>query len=138
MCESLSRFRIFATPWTVAHQRPHPWNSPGKNMGVGCHFLLQGIFPTQGSNMGFLHCRQTLFLFEPPRKPIDHTYSRQKRKIECKIKVDGAVHYVKKAKALSEQRPSKNSCLCFIGQNSVTWPPTVSRQSKNVLASQLL
>ena len=28
--------------------------------GVGCHFLLQGIFPTQGSNPGLLHCRQTL------------------------------------------------------------------------------
>ena len=27
-----------------------PWDSPGKNIGVGCHFLLQGIFPTQGSN----------------------------------------------------------------------------------------
>jgi len=30
------------------------WDSPGKNTGVGCHFLLQGIFPTQGWNMGFL------------------------------------------------------------------------------------
>ena len=29
---------------------PSPWNAPGKNGGVGCHFLLQGIFPTQGSN----------------------------------------------------------------------------------------
>ena len=29
---------------------PSPWNAPGKNAGVGCHFLLQGIFPTQGSN----------------------------------------------------------------------------------------
>ena len=28
------------------------WNSPSKNAGVGCHFLLQGIFPTQGSNLG--------------------------------------------------------------------------------------
>ena len=27
----------------------------------GCHFLLQGVFPTQGLNPGFLHCRQTLF-----------------------------------------------------------------------------
>ena len=35
-----------------------PWNSPGKNTGVGCHSLLQGIFPTQGSNPGFLHGRQ--------------------------------------------------------------------------------
>ena len=32
-----------------------PWNSPGKNTGVGCHFLLQGIFPTQGSYLRLLH-----------------------------------------------------------------------------------
>ena len=36
---------------------PCPWNSPGKNTGVGCHFLLQVIFPTQGSNPDLLHCR---------------------------------------------------------------------------------
>ena len=38
-----------------------PWNSPGKNTAVGSHFLLQGIFPTQGSNphlLYLLHCRQ--------------------------------------------------------------------------------
>ena len=33
---------------------------PGKSTGVGCHFLLQGIFPAQGSNPGLPHCRQTL------------------------------------------------------------------------------
>ena len=38
-----------------------PWNSPGKNTRVGCHALLQGIFPTQGSNPGLLHCRQILY-----------------------------------------------------------------------------
>ena len=32
-----------------------PWDSPGKNTGVGCHFLLQGIFPTQGLNPSLLH-----------------------------------------------------------------------------------
>ena len=32
-----------------------PWDSPGKNIGVGCHVLLQGIFPTQGSNWCLLH-----------------------------------------------------------------------------------
>ena len=36
-------------------------DSPGKNTGVGCHALLQGIFPTQGSNPGLLHCRQILY-----------------------------------------------------------------------------
>ena len=34
---------------------------PGRNTGVGCHFLLQGIFLTQGSTLGLLHCRQTLY-----------------------------------------------------------------------------
>jgi len=35
-----------------------PWNSPGKNTGVGDHSLLQGIFSTQRSNPGLVHCRQ--------------------------------------------------------------------------------
>ena len=40
----LSRFspvQLCATPETAAHQLPRPWDSPGKNTGVGCHFLLQ-------------------------------------------------------------------------------------------------
>ena len=39
----------------------HPWNFPGKNTGVGCHFLLQRIFPTQGSNPGLPHYGQMLY-----------------------------------------------------------------------------
>ena len=38
-----------------------PWDSPGKNTGVGCCALLQGIFPTKGSNLGLRHCRQTSY-----------------------------------------------------------------------------
>ena len=38
-----------------------PWNSPGKNTGVGYHSLLQGIFLTPGPNPGLLHCRQILY-----------------------------------------------------------------------------
>ena len=38
-----------------------PWDSPGKNTEVGCHFLLQGIFPTQGPNLGLPHCKQFLY-----------------------------------------------------------------------------
>ena len=58
--KSLSRVQLFATPWTVAYQGPPSMGFPGKNTGVGCHFLLQGIFPTEGSNQGLLHCRQAL------------------------------------------------------------------------------
>ena len=50
-----------ATPWIVACQALCPWDSPGKNTGVGCHFFLEGIFPTQGSNLGLSYCRQTLY-----------------------------------------------------------------------------
>ena len=38
-----------------------PWDFPGKSTEVGCHFLLQGIFPTLVLNQGLLHCRQTLY-----------------------------------------------------------------------------
>ena len=50
----LSRFscvQFWASLWTIAHQAPLSMGiSPGKNTGVGCHVLLQGIFPAQGLN----------------------------------------------------------------------------------------
>ena len=42
----------------------------GKNTGVSCHFLLQVIFPTQGSNSGLLHCRQILYYLSHQGSPI--------------------------------------------------------------------
>ena len=46
-----------------------PWTSPGKNTGGGCHFLLQGIFLTQGLNPSLLHCRQILYHLNHQRSP---------------------------------------------------------------------
>ena len=51
----------------------HPWDSPGKNTGVGCHFLLHGIFPAQGLNphvQCFLHWQVNLL-------PVSHLGSPQ-------------------------------------------------------------
>ena len=60
-----SQVRFFVTPWTTSwllyNRLLCSWNSPGKNTGVGCHFLLQGIFPTQGFNPGLPHCRWILY-----------------------------------------------------------------------------
>ena len=61
--KSLSRVQLFATPWTV------PMNSPGQNTGVGSLFLLQGIFPTQGSSPGLLHCRRILYQLSHKESP---------------------------------------------------------------------
>ena len=48
----LSHIQLFVILWTVARQVP--WDFPGKDTGVGCHFLFQGFFPTQGSNSSLL------------------------------------------------------------------------------------
>ena len=44
-------------------------DSPDKNIGVGCHAFLQGIFPTQGSNLGLLYCRQILYCLSHQGSP---------------------------------------------------------------------
>ena len=50
------------SPTGLSPARPLcPWDSPGKNTGVDCHFLLQGIFLTQGWNLDLLHRRQILY-----------------------------------------------------------------------------
>ena len=53
---------------------PSPWDSLDKSARVGCHALRQGIFLTQGLNLGLLHCRQILCP-ESPGKTIHHTTS---------------------------------------------------------------
>ena len=47
-----------------------PWNSPDKNTGMGSHSFLQRIFPTQGSNLVLLHCRQILYHLSYQGSPI--------------------------------------------------------------------
>ena len=55
---------LLANSWTGPARLLCPWDSPGKNTGVGCRALLQGIFPTQGSNsclLQLLGCRWILY-----------------------------------------------------------------------------
>ena len=63
------------TPWTVPCQASWPWDFPGKNsQEVGCHFLLQGIFLTQRSNLHLLHWQVDslpLGYHESPNTSID-------------------------------------------------------------------
>ena len=69
----LSHVQLFASPWTTITPRLLcPWGYPGKNPGVGCHFLLQGIFPTQASNPCLMAPALTggLSTTEPPGKPL--------------------------------------------------------------------
>ena len=55
LIESISCVQHFCDPMDF------PWDFPGKNTWVGCHFLLQRTFPTQGSNPSLLHCKWILY-----------------------------------------------------------------------------
>ena len=74
---------VFVAQSCLDSLRPHglwpirllcQWNSPGKNTGVGCHSLLQGIFPTQGSNLSLLHCRQSLYHRSQQGSPVSFNF----------------------------------------------------------------
>ena len=78
----LSRVILFVTPWTSAHQVPLSLGIlQAKNTGIGCHTLLQGIFSTQGLNLGFPHCRWILYHLSHQGSPrilewVAYTFSR--------------------------------------------------------------
>ena len=63
--KSFSPVQLFVT-----HGLYSPWTSPGQNTGVGILALLQGIFPTQASNPGLLHCRQILYQLSHKGSPL--------------------------------------------------------------------
>ena len=63
----------------------HPRDFLGKSTGVGCHFLLQRIFPTQGSNPGLPHCRQMLYHLSHQGSPrqLFFTFLRAEYSYNC-------------------------------------------------------
>ena len=91
-----------------------PSNSLGKSTGLGCHALLQSIFPTQGSNPGLLHCRQ-IFLHwatrEGPNKAyclLLHIMNGMSVLVDLKVDKNG----YKELSGNKEQR-----CLCILHKN---------------------
>ena len=88
-----------------------PWDSSGKNTGVGCHSLLQGIFLTQGSNLSLLHCRQILHhlsyrrtssIFTDPRKENRYLSTDAGRPVAVVVAVDILFSAKKEAKSSQE------------------------------------
>ena len=72
---SFSHVKLFVTLWAVSHQDPLSIDSPGKNIGVGCHFLLQGIFLTRQLNshlLRLLNCRQSVYCWATGEAPKRH------------------------------------------------------------------
>ena len=66
----LSRVQLLWSQWLSPARLLCPWDFPGKSTGVGCHFLLPRIFPTQGSNPHLLHSRRILYQWQGfPKRP---------------------------------------------------------------------
>ena len=66
----LSRVWFFVTPWAIARQTPLSMEFSRQEYWAGCHFLLQGIFPTQGSNPHLLHWQADSLLLSHQECPM--------------------------------------------------------------------
>ena len=104
-----------ATPWTVAHQAPLSIDSPGKNIGVGCHLLLQGIFLTWGLNSCLLLGWQADSLpLSHLGSPRDNLYAIKVTILKCKNGWILCIHSIAQPVPLSNSRmgssPSNKPC----------------------------
>ena len=105
-----------------------PWVSPGKNTGVGCHFLLQRIFPTQRLNPGLLLCRQILYHLSHRGSPGLHAHFQMKDYVYSyffSIKVWKRNYFVQSVENVLSARRSDDvevtwgeSCLATPGEPS--------------------
>ena len=106
--KSLSRVQLFVTPWTLACTRLLcPWDFLGKSTGVGCHFLLQGIFLIQGANPHLLH---RLADSSPPGKGSPRTCTHCPKTDQCYVISMNSREHRQKIKRLWMSYPN---CLDF-------------------------
>ena len=108
-----------ATPWTVQPTRLlWSWNSSDKNIGEGCHFLLQGIILTQGSYPSLLHCRWILYCRSDQGSRLSQGNYKLKRLltpycIKCFMDLKHKGRLWIKARANLSQKESQ--CVCDSG-----------------------
>ena len=100
------------TPWTTACQALCHRDSPGKNTAVGCHALLQGIFPTQGLNPGVSPCKQILYHLSYQGSSIKIISNYKDNKIFLKHKNSAKVPY---------HEPLKKALIDGISQLKKEW-----------------
>ena len=82
--------QLFVTLWTVTHSLLCPWDSPGKNTGLGGHSLLQGIFLTQGLNPGLPHSFNLNYF---PKGPISKHSHTENQDLNILIEKEGGTQF---------------------------------------------
>ena len=119
MSDSLWPLGLYVAPRLLC-----PWDFPGKNTGMGCHFLLQEIFPTQGLNLGLPHCRQMLYRLSHQGNhdlvrgifvKLEHVHKRERRVTSTAPKWNGLSYQVKLCPSLVDivELPLSIHLPCF-------------------------
>ena len=97
--KQLAHSHSFAIPWTVACQLLCSWDLPGRNTGVRCHFLLQGIFLT------WVSCTGRQFLYRAGRSPLWEIVEDRRACRRQPMGLQGVTHDL-----AAEQPPQSQSC----------------------------
>ena len=117
------------TPWTIVHQDPLSMgDSPGKNIGVGCHSLLQRTF---GSNPGFPHYRQILYCLSHQGSPrilewVTYPFSRGSSWPRDRT---GVSWFAGRSSTAELSGKPSESVSCSVESNSLRLPWTVDHQA---------
>jgi len=120
-----------------SHGLYSPWNFPGQNTGVGCLSLLQGIFPTQGSNSGLPHCRRILYHLSQQGSPrilelvaypfsSGSSRSRNQTRVSCITGGFFTSWIIREAQSGS----------CYLLESSMKGPKKASNRDKTSLSSR--
>ena len=113
-----------ATPWTVATRLLCPWDFPGKTTGVGCHFLLWGIFLTQGSNSPFL-------LWQVDSLPVSHKRSLWECYLVLNSPCDGKRRGKQRMRWLGSITDSMDMNLSKLSKDRGAWHAAVHEVTKS-------
>ena len=115
------------------HGLYYPWNSPGKSTGVGCHSLLQGIFPTQGLNRGLPISWATREAVREPRSSLPKKFEKQRRWHQTRIHIANQI--CKKDQSVGQESWGKIKVKKKLLTNITTYHGRVSASRNTVLAS---
>ena len=103
-------------------------DSPVKNTGVGCHALLQGIFPTQGSNPGLMHCRRILYHLSHQGHPVNIKPQGSGFWERMHVSLEKTTSWISEGKLAKEGFPKRSSMISF--QSNLS--PNYSWSHKNL------
>ena len=104
-----------------------PWESPGKNTELGCHFLLQGIFLTQGSNSCLLHWQMDSLLLCHRGRRIQNLKANSPRSVEyCSWSL----------KVVWRQNSSLHGDIPYMGNSVTSWLSSIKHLHTEALGTQ--